>query len=145
MELDLTYAFQGPPERVFDVLTDVSVVAECLPGCENFKEIGENRYKAVLSMGLAAITGRYEGVVELKEFNRPTSYTLVIDGKGRQGIVKGEATIELSAQSEETLVSVKARAKVVGAIARVGQRLLGGAAKVMADRFFHCMQSRAAA
>ena len=144
MELNATYTFEADPERVFDLLTDSSVVAACLPGCEKLEAIGENRYKAVLSMGLAAVTGRFEGTVELRDLNRPASYALVIDGKGKQGFVKGQATIELSEDAAGTIVAVKANAKVAGAIARVGQRLLGGAAKVMTDRFFGCMQAKAA-
>ncbi len=145
MELTATYNFEADPEKVYDLLTDTALVADCLPGCEKLEKIGENRYKAALSMGLAAVTGRYEGTVELKDLNRPSSYALVIDGKGRQGFVKGQATVELTPENGGTRVDVKAEANIAGAIARVGQRLISGAAKVMTDRFFNCMRERAKA
>ena len=139
MDLTATYTFNAPPERVFDLMTDPAVVAACLPGCEQLEPLGENRYRAVLSMGIAAITGRYEGTVELQDLNRPSSYKLVVEGKGKPGFVKGSGEIEISATPTGSLVKVLGRAQVGGAIARVGQRLIGGASKMMTDKFFACL------
>lgn len=142
VSLTATYNFSAPPERVFDLLTDPAVVASCLPGCERLEPAGEHRYRAVLSMGLAAITGRYEGTVELRELNRPASYKLVVDGRGKPGFVRGEGNIELIATPEGTTVHVRGQAHVGGAIARVGQRLIGGASKMMADQFFSSIAAK---
>ena len=142
MDLTTSYTLHAPPERVFDLLTDPTVVASCLPGCEQLEPIGENRYRAVLSMGIAAITGRYEGTVELQELNRPASYKLVVEGRGKPGFVKGYGDIELSTAPEGTLVQVRGHAQVGGAIAQVGQRLIGGASKMMTDKFFGCIASK---
>jgi uncharacterized protein len=124
------------------VLTDPTVVASCLPGCEQLEPVGENRYRVVLWMGLAAVTGRYEGTVELQDLNRPSSYRLVVEGRGKPGFVKGHGEIELSATPEGTQVHVRGHAQIGGAIARVGQRLIGGASKMMTDRFFGCIESK---
>lgn len=142
MELTATYTFKAPPERVFDLLTDPAVVAACLPGCEQLEPIGENKYRAVLSMGIAAITGRYEGTVELADLNRPTSYRILVEGRGTPGFVKGEGAIELEASPEGTIVKVNGQAQVGGAIARVGQRLIGGASRMATDRFFACLETK---
>lgn len=142
VSLTATYNFSAPPERIFDLLTDPAVVASCLPGCERLEPAGEHRYRAVLSMGLAAITGRYEGTVELRELNRPVSYKLVVDGRGKPGFVRGEGDIELIATPDGTTVHVRGQAHVGGAIARVGQRLIGGASKMMADQFFSSIAAK---
>lgn len=142
MELTATYKFKAPPERVFDLLTDPAVVASCLPGCEHLEPVGENKYRAVLSMGIAAITGRYEGTVELADLNRPSSYRILVEGRGTPGFVKGEGAIELTASGEETIVKVQGHAQVGGAIARVGQRLIGGASKLATDKFFACLETK---
>lgn len=144
MDLTASYKFDAPPERVFDLLTDPAVVASCLPGCEQLEPIGENKYRAVLSMGIAAITGRYEGTVELADLNRPRSYRLVVEGRGTPGFVKGAGSIELAADGAGTVVNVNGHAQVGGAIARVGQRLIGGASKMMTDKFFSCIGSHLA-
>ncbi len=142
MNLTASYSFAAPPERVFDLMTDPEVVAACLPGCEQLEPVGENRYRAALKMGVAAITGRYEGTVELQDLQRPDSYRLVVAGKGKPGFVKGGGEIRLTPTETGTKVEVTGKAQVGGAIARVGQRLIGGASKMMTDKFFDCLRTK---
>ena len=145
MDLSGEYSFEASPEQVFDAMIDPNVVAVCMPGCERLEPIGENRYRAVLSMGIAAITGRYEGTIELRDLNRPSSYVLAIDSRGKPGFVKGEGRLELTAaEGGGTTVKFSGKAQIGGTIARVGQRLVGGASKMMTDKFFACLASKLA-
>jgi len=91
---------------------------------------------------MAAITGSYEGTVEITDKVEPTSYQLTVEGQGRPGFVKGTATITLRADGANTIVDVKGSAQSGGTIARLGQRLIGSAAKMMQDRFFACLQGK---
>ena len=142
MELKAEYAFAADPEKVYDSLTDIESVKACLPGCESMEQIGENRYKAVMSIGVAAVKGRFEGTVEMRDLNRPTGYTLVVEGKGKQGFMNGEAAVTIEPSGDGSTLKIDSTAKVSGTIARVGQRLLGSAAKMVTDKFFGCMKSR---
>lgn len=142
MDLTASYTFDATQEQVFDLLTDPVMVASCLPGCERLEPLGENRFQVVLSMGIAAITGRYEGTVELQDLNRPVSYKLVVEGKGKPGFVRGHGEIDISTADVGTLVHVRGHAKIGGAIARVGQRLIKGAAKMLSDQFFAGMAKK---
>lgn len=136
------HEFAAQPEAVFDAMTDPHVVAACLPGCDGLDPIGENRYEATMTVGVAAIKGRFRGTVELCDLQRPSSYALRVNGRGSIGFSKGEARIAIKAQGEGSLVSVEAKAQVGGAVARVGQRLLAGTAKTMADKFFASLRDR---
>ena len=145
MRLSATYTFTAPRHAVWDMLIDPVIVAECLPGCESLEPVGaagENTYRAVLTVGVGAISGRYEGTVAIVDKQAPSSYRLVVDGRGKGGFVKGEANVSLTEQGNQTRVSVMARAQVGGTVARVGQRLLGGVSKMMMDRFFGCLATR---
>ena len=142
MELKAEYQFEADPEKVYDSLTDIESVKACLPGCEKMEPIGENRYKAVMSIGVAAVRGRFEGTVEMRDMERPKRYTLAIDGKGKQGFMNGEAVVTIEPSDSGSTLHIESTAKVAGPIARVGQRLLGGAAKMVTDKFFSCMRSR---
>ena len=74
--------------------------------------------------------------------NPQTSYRLVVEGQGRPGFVKGTSVIALRADGATTVVDVSGAVHTGGPIARVGQRLIGGVAKMMLDRFFACLQSK---
>ena len=76
MELNGSYTFDAPPARVWDLLMDPAVISSCIPGCDAFEPDGEDRYKVKLTVGIAAITGAYEGVVAISEKVAPSSYRL---------------------------------------------------------------------
>ena len=142
MELIGQYRFPGGAARVWDLLMDPQAISSCLPGCEAFEPLGGDRYRVVLNAGVAAITGSFEGTVEMADKNPPVSYRLTIDGRGRPGFVKGGATITLVDEEGGVTVHVAGVAQVGGLIAQVGQRLLGATARMMMDRFFNCLQRR---
>ena len=141
MEISGSYTFNAPPDRVWALLMDPVVLASCIPGCERFEPDGVNRYNVTLTVGLAAITGTYNGTVVLTDMMPNTSYGLVVEGQGRPGFVKGSSAIVLRAEGAATAVDVSATVQTGGPIARVGQRLIGGVAKMMMDRFFACLQA----
>jgi carbon monoxide dehydrogenase subunit G len=144
MEISGSYTFNAPPDRVWDLLMDPAVLSSCIPGCDRFEPDGEDRYKVTLTVGLAGITGAYSGIVALTDKIEHTSYRLTADGQGRPGFVKGSSTIALRPDGPATAIDVTATVQTGGPIARVGQRLLGGVAKMMLDRFFACLQAKCA-
>ncbi len=142
MDIAGSFSFAAPPDRVWTLLMDPAVLSSCIPGCEQFEPDGEGRYNVRLAVGLAAITGTYNGTVELTKIVPQTSYQLVVAGQGRSGFVKGTSTIALRADGDTTIVDVTAAVHTGGPIARLGQRLIGGVAHMMLDRFFTCLQSK---
>lgn len=140
MDFNSEYEFDAPPQDVFDALTTPETVAGCLPGCEALEPLGNDRYEAAMTIGVAAIKGRFRGTVAMRDMQRPDSFTLQVDGKGSTGFAKGEARIEIASSEAGSTVMVRSSAKVGGPIARVGQRLLVGTAKMVADRFFACLR-----
>ena len=142
MDISGSYTFNAPPDRVWAVLMDPVVLASCIPGCDRFDPDGVDRYTVTLTVGLAAITGTYNGTVVLTDMIPQTSYGLVVEGQGRPGFVKGTSAIVLRAEGAATAVDVSAPVQTGGTIARLGQRLIGGVAKMMMDKFFACLQSK---
>lgn len=145
MDLSAEYTFDAPRQKVWDLLVDPTMVAGCLPGCDALVPVeGEiDTYRATLTIGVAAISGRYEGTVAIRDQQAPERLRLVVDGRGKAGVAQGEADITLSENSAQTIVSVAGRAQVRGTLARVGQRLLGSVSKMMMNRFFACLHDKA--
>ena len=142
MHIQNSYTFDAPPKAVWDLLVDIDAVAACLPGCESMEPISENKYRAVLTMGIAAITGRYEGTVEMRDLDPPNSYRLIVEGRGKPGFVTGGGAISLRDTDGGTRVTGDGTVQGGGTVARIGQRLIGSVAKMMMDRFFACLQDR---
>ena len=138
MQITATYTFEAAPARVWDVLMDTDAIAACLPGCRGFRPLGDDRYEAELAAGVAAVSGEFKATIALLDKQPPQSYKLRVDATGRPGFVKGEALVTLSADGLKTNVAIDATAEAGGLIARVGQRLIEGVARMSMDRCFGC-------
>jgi carbon monoxide dehydrogenase subunit G len=142
VQISGSYVFQAPVARVWDLLMDTDAIAACVPGCQELTPVGDDRYRAKLSVAISAVTGNYDATIALEEKTPPHGYTLRVDGQGRPGFVKGVSRVQLVDQDGSTRVEVTADVQAGGAIARVGQRLLEGVGRTMMNRFFACLGSR---
>ena len=144
MEITSTYKFAAPPEDVWVLLMDPDAIKACLPGCRDLRPVDDNRYHAEMTVGVAAITGTFSATVTLSDQSPPNSYRLSVEASGKPGFARGAANIALNPSAVGTEVAVTASAEVGGLIARVGQRLVEGVARMTMDRFFSCLADRAA-
>ena len=71
MDITGTYTFAAPPERVWDLMMDPAAIASCIPGCERLEPDGVDRYRPRITIGMAAITGSYEGTVVITDKVEP--------------------------------------------------------------------------
>jgi carbon monoxide dehydrogenase subunit G len=131
-----THILNAPRDRVWQLLNDPAFLKVCLPGCESMEAIGPDRYQATLTVGIAAVKGKYTGSVSLSEKEPPQRFTMRVEGKGTGGFMQGTGLLELADDAQGTKVTYQGDVQVGGPIASVGQRLLDGAAKMMVGQFF---------
>jgi len=136
MKLSGTYEINAPREKVFAAITDPNVLQRCIDGCEKMVKTADNSYDAHLKLGVAGLKGSYVGKVRLEDVKAPESYTLIMEGKGAPGFVKGTAKIDLVDKGDKSGLRYEADAQVGGMIAAIGSRLIEAIAKKMADDFF---------
>src|SRR5438105_12428761 len=136
MKLEGSYEMKAPHEKVWNAFLDPATLQKAIPGCEKLELIGADEFKATLKIGVAAVKGTFEGKVRLADKKPPESYRLVAEGSGGPGFVKADTLITLTEIDGGTRVSYSADVQVGGLIAGVGQRMLGGVSKMMADQFF---------
>jgi hypothetical protein len=145
MKLNGSFEIHAPRERVFHLLLDPDVLRRCIPGCESLEATSENHYSVRLRAGVGAIKGIFTGSVKIDEITAPTSFKMVVEGKGQPGFLKGSAIIELAQNEVITLLTFAADVNVGGTIASVGQRMIQGASKMMATQFFTALEAEARA
>lgn len=121
-------------------MTGPATLEKAIPGCDKLTEREPGKYDLLLKIGISAVKGTYTGKAEVADLEPPRRYRLIIEGSGAPGFVKGEADIELSEEGEKTLVTYRGEAQVGGLIAGVGQRLIGGVAKMLLGQFFKNME-----
>lgn len=127
----------GSKEQVFKKLLDPEVLKSCIMGCKTITKVDDETYQADLTVGIAAVKGKYDATIRLKDLQPPNHYKLVVHGEGTPGFVDAEADINLvSNEDETTKLQYSYTADVGGKVASVGQRMLGGVAKLIIKDFF---------
>jgi len=139
MKLEGSYDMPVPRQRVWEAFLDPEQLRQAIPGCEKLEAVGNDEYKATMKIGVGAVKGTFEGKVRLSDKKPPDSYRLSVEGSGGPGFIRGDTVITLSDADGGTRVSFSADVQVGGLIAGVGQRMLGGVSKMMADQFFNRM------
>ena len=98
---------------------------------------GPNQYTAMLAVRVGPVAAKFNGKVGLSDVTPPESCTINFDGQGgAAGFGKGSAKVRLAPKDAGCELSYDATAQVGGKIAQVGQRLIDGVAKAMAEDFF---------
>jgi carbon monoxide dehydrogenase subunit G len=143
MKIEGTHELGAKRERVYQALVDPAVLKRCIPGCERLEQTGENAYAATLRTGVGSIKGVFTGSVRLEEMRAPEHFRMVVEGKGQPGFLKGTGDIELEERGGATLVKYSGDIQVGGTIASVGQRMIQGAARMMASQFFTAIEAEA--
>ena len=136
MKVDSTHEIKAPRDRVYAALINPEVLRLAIPGCESLEKVDENLYSATMKAGIGAIKGTFKGDVRLEDMRPPEHYRIVVQGKGAMGFAKGSADFDLEEKDGGTLIRYSGEMQIGGSIAGVGQRMIQGAAKMMASQFF---------
>jgi uncharacterized protein len=126
-------------QQAWDALNDPEVLKACIPGCDKVEATGENQYAIGMAVKIGPVAARFAGKIALVDVLPPNSYTLSFEGQGgAAGFGKGTAKVNLAPAAEGAgcELNYTANAQVGGKIAQVGQRLVDGVARSMAEDFF---------
>ncbi|SFS03259.1 CoxG family protein [Yoonia litorea] len=143
MELSGTRTIAADVDTVWSHLNDPETLKVCIPGCEELTGSPEDGFAAVVKQKVGPVKATFKGEVQLENIVPGKSYTITGEGKGGvAGFAKGGADVVLTPVEEGTELSYQVDAKVGGKLAQLGNRIIGGFARKMADEFFERFQNR---
>jgi len=127
----------APREVVWAKLNDADVLKASIPGCEELNKTSDTEFTAVATTKIGPVKARFKGKVHLTDIDAPNGYKIFGEGDGGvAGFAKGGATVALTEKDGGTLLTYNVEAQIGGKLAQLGQRLVNGAAKKIADDFF---------
>jgi hypothetical protein len=139
MAMVMTGEVQLPAGRqaVWEKLNDAETLKACIPGCEELVKLSDSEMTAVAITKIGPVKARFKGKVHLTDLDPPNGYKISGEGDGGvAGFAKGGATVALAEKDGGTLLTYNVEAQIGGKLAQLGQRLVNGAAKKVADDFF---------
>ena len=127
----------APREEVYRKLNDPAVLKASIPGCEQLDKISDTEFYAIATLKIGPVKARWKGRVRLSDLDPPNGYKISGEGEGGvAGFAKGGANVSLREDGAGTVLAYNVDAQIGGKLAQLGQRLINGAAKKMADDFF---------
>jgi hypothetical protein len=143
MEMQATRTLAVSQQQAWDALNDPEVLKLCIPGCDKVEPTADNQYSVAMALKIGPVSAKFAGKITLSDIVPPASYTIAFDGSGGvAGFGKGNARVLLvplpmdAGGLESCELNYSVQASVGGKIAQLGQRLIDGAAKGMAEDFF---------
>jgi carbon monoxide dehydrogenase subunit G len=145
MTMSGEYQIAAPREVVWAKLNDPEVLKACIPGCESLDKVSDTEFQAVAVTKIGPVKAKFKGKVRLSDLDPPNRYRISGEGDGGiAGFAKGGATVALADKDGGTQLTYNVEAQIGGKLAQIGQRLVNGAAKKMADDFFEKFAAAAA-
>ena len=137
MDFTGRYLIAAAPDKVWDALNNPAVLKSCIPGCEQLDKTSPTDFVATAKLKIGPLSATFKGKVTLSDLEPPTRCRLAGEGQGGvAGFAKGAAEVVLTPEGDGTVLTYTAKASVGGKLALIGQRLIDGAAKQIADDFF---------
>ncbi len=138
MRFEGTVSIKASRKKVWDFLTDPNKVAGCAPGLEKLEilEPGK-RFRATTSIGFGAVKARFVNDVEWVEMDAPDFARMKAHGTAPGSGVDAESSMRLTdGQDGATDLAWSADVTIVGTIASLAARLMGGVTKKLTAAFF---------
>jgi uncharacterized protein len=127
----------APREVVWTKLNDPEVLKVSIPGCEELERTEDNGFRATVKVKVGPVSARFKGRVTLSDLDPPNGYRINGEGEGGvAGFAKGGASVKLAEKDGGTLLNYEVEAQIGGKLAQLGQRLINGTSKKLADEFF---------
>src|ERR1700749_2054963 len=137
MDMSGEYRVAAPRAKVWEALNDPAVLKQCITGCEEITMRSPPEITARVAARVGPVSARFTGKVTLSELDPPNGYKISGEGSGGvAGFAKGGATVALAEKDGGTLLTYNVEAQIGGKLAQLGQRLINGSAKKLADEFF---------
>jgi carbon monoxide dehydrogenase subunit G len=131
MEIEKSFELTSAPERVWDALADVHLVAACLPGACIIGDLGQDRYKGRFTVKLGPLAAAFEGEVAIER--RPEERAGTVSGKGIDKGSSSRASGTLRYRVAPADLPERARVDVICELALAGALAQFGKAAVIRE------------
>jgi carbon monoxide dehydrogenase subunit G len=136
------YELNAPKEKIWKFITDPAEISKCLPGLKSLEVEGEDRFAAVVRLGVGPIKTGFKLRIEITRMTAVGKARLKALGAGSGSSIIIDTTIELKENPTGSELLYSANANVAGAIASLGQRVIKDTAEKTVAEVFECVKSK---
>ncbi|MGC1418820.1 MAG: SRPBCC family protein [Acidimicrobiales bacterium] len=144
MEIKNEFTVTVPIDQAWAVLTDLALVATCLPGAQLTGQEGET-YLGKVKIKVGPVVSEYAGTAVFTSKD-DANYRAVIEAKGRNSGGAGNATANITASlradGANTIVSVDTDLSITGKIAQFGKSAIVEVSGILMGQFVASLEAK---
>ncbi len=142
MHFEGNVSIRAPRKKVWDFLTDPQKVSGCAPGLESLEIVEPGkRFRATTAIGFGSVKVRFVNDVEWVELDPPNMARMKAHGTAPGSGVDAATSMTLTdGQDGATGLAWTADVDVVGTVASLAARLMGGVTKKLTSAFFDAVR-----
>jgi carbon monoxide dehydrogenase subunit G len=142
MELSNEFTVDVPVERAWAVLTDVELIAPCLPGAQ-LQEVAGEEYRGIVKVKVGPITAQYKGAATFQEKDE-NARRIVLKAEGRdtrgQGNASATITAVLESADSATKVRIDTDLNITGKVAQFGRGVMADVSAKLLSQFVESLE-----
>jgi carbon monoxide dehydrogenase subunit G len=142
MELTNEFVVPVAVDDAWKLLTDVELIAPCMPGAE-LQEIDGAEYRGIVKVKVGPITAQYKGKATFVEKD-DAAHKAVLRAEGRdtrgQGNANATITATLEPASDGTRVKVVTDLAITGRAAQFGRGVMADVSTKLLGQFVDCLE-----
>lgn len=144
MQLDNSFVVPVPVEQAWELLTDIPLIAPCMPGATLLSVDGD-RYEGKVKVKVGPIVAEYSGTASFLERDEHLhKASLRADGRETRGQGSANATITaiLTEVENGTKVDLTTDLAITGRVAQFGRGVLSEVTARLLDQFATCLETK---
>ena len=138
MLLEGNFEVNAPAQTVWEKITDPSLMARCIPGCESISEVNSTTYDAVVVVGIGIIKARFNLQVEIVSEDPPTEVRSRTSGQegARASHINAENLVRLTRiDPQKTRVDYQSDVSISGRLGKFGLGVMRKYVEGVGDEF----------
>ena len=142
MHFEGTMTIKAERGVVWVYLTDPNQVARCAPGVESVEIIvPDQKFRATAAIGFGSVKVRFTGDAEFMELDAPNRARMKAHGDAPGSAADVTSEVRLSDGPDGTTVmNWTADVVILGTLASLAARLMGGVTQKLTTEFFNCFK-----
>lgn len=142
MKLHNAFTVNVPPERAWEVLTDIPAIAPCLPGAQLTGQDGDV-YSGKIKVKVGPVKSEFSGTADFVVQDAEARH-VEISAKGRDSRGAGNASASITADMEPdgdgTRVVIDTDLKISGKVAQFGKGTMVEVSEKLIGQFVECVE-----
>jgi 2-furoyl-CoA dehydrogenase large subunit len=130
------FELPAAPSAVWRSLLDPQSLKSVIPGCHELQRLDDNEYRALVSLGVGPVRGKFEATVALRDLVTEKSGRIAGALTGPLGGASGSGNLRLEESGTGTRIDYDYAVTATGKVVSIGGRLLDAATAVIIRQFF---------